>query len=454
MKAFSLAALVLAVLAFPGVVAAQTAAIQKEIEGTLQQARMYEDIEIMRRLLQRKLNSLVNSCSSCHPHPFLSGFGEEGGGGAMMMGPGGMPGGMGGIGGGMGSGMPSGMPGIGPPMGMAGMNAGAMHPGGGRPREDIAVEAVYLPGYGAVFQAQASALSLPIVPPAGAAGKPAPPLSEWEIIRRQLRGEKSATTPPHSDQHHKVSFQETLLATLAEHGKHFRALGDKEKLVVAITFRTAPTPEGMMSGMGGPPGAGPGPDGGGDFGGGSGAVFPMGGSGGSSGGSPPGGFPGEGGDAFGPKGGRGGAGSGSSAPPSGRNTSKDHELLADYHLKQARYQDAARALLKAISLNTDAARVSGLQRKLAIAYLMQDQYQNADADAVAKAFEAFKKAVEGKKTDAAPAPPPVLLPQRLIVSASRQALQASSPDEFRRLATAELIRFNHPVLRGAIEAAP
>jgi len=290
--------------------------------------------------------------------------------------------------------------------------------------------------------------------PSSRAAKPKPPLSEWEIIRRQLRGEKVKPAAAPAEQHHQHGFQDTLLATLAEHGKNFRALGDKEKITIAITFRPWSAPEGGMPGSGlmlnpmGPSGA-PGPMGGvpGDPEGG--GPFNPAGGGPSAGGSGPGGLAGP------PVGGLPMPGVPGGAPP--RTGSKDHELLADYHLKQGRYHEAVKSFLKAIALNTDQARVSGLQRKLAVAYLMLDQEQG-DASATAKALEAIKKALEGRKSSGAPPQvQPVILPQRLIISTSRSALQQASPaglDDFRKQATVEWLRFNASVLRESVTPAP
>src|SRR5262245_54138058 len=50
----------------PALIEAQTAKIQAEIDNELAQARAYEDIEIMRRLLQRKLSGFAQSCRQCH----------------------------------------------------------------------------------------------------------------------------------------------------------------------------------------------------------------------------------------------------------------------------------------------------------------------------------------------------------------------------------------------------
>jgi hypothetical protein len=446
----------------PTVVSAQTEAIQKDIDQSLQQARMYEDIEIMRRLLHRKIAGLAQSCQKCH--------GEGGGdmaGMAGMMG-GGMFGGEGGAAmmpGPMMAGTPGmpGMPGLGAGVGMPMAGMGSM-PGGPEGRTDTTtVDGVHIPGQGVVFQVEAPAL-LAMLPPKIPRSQPKPKLSEWEVIRKQLRGEKIEAPAP-ADNPHEPNFQQVITSTLAEHGKNFRALGDKEKLTVAVTFRTR-TPEPAagggampMGGMAMPgmamPGGEAGPMGGGFGDAGAGAGDPMGGPSGPRGPGGPGGIGpmspmglpgGEAAGGFGP-GVPGGfsPGSGAGLPARHGNTSKDHELLADYHIRQGRYDEAAQSLLKAIALNTDVNRSSGLQRKLAISYLMQDQYQRPDADAVAKAMAAFKKALEGKKTGTAPSARPLALPQRLIITVPRQALQTKSLEG----ATIEWLRFDRSVLRGS-----
>jgi tetratricopeptide (TPR) repeat protein len=413
--------LILAFLVTPTMTSAQTLEIQKDIEKTLRQARMYEDVEIMRRLLSRKLSGLIQSCQQCHR--FGSDMGMAGAGdGPMMMA-------------GMGAGAPEGMM----PRGSMAARGGIS---GGRdaaaPQDSLLVDGLYVPGHGVVFQAQAPAMLLMV--PTDRPAKPAAQITEWEIIRKQLRGEVVEDPSVPSDGHHQFNLADALLAALAENGKHFRSLGDNEKLTVAITFRpfTRSDPAGDMVGGSSPFGAAS--EGAGFGGTASGPMVPM----GPGQGLPPG------------LAAPGAVGAGAAAPPPGRGTSKDHELLADYHLKQGRYDEAARSLLKAITLNTDPARSSGLQRKLAIAYLMADQYDRAETGAVAKALDAIKKAMEGKKSEAT-GQRPVTLPQRLIVSASRQALQQASRenlDELRRQTSIEWLRFNHPVLRGNVEGAP
>jgi hypothetical protein len=422
-----LALLCLAAASAPA--SAQTANIQKEVEKTLHQARVYEDIEIMRRLLSRKLTALMQSCQRCH-----RAGGEMGGGAGDPMLGGAMPPGMiGGIGGQA----PAGVMGLGP----IGLGVFVGEREAGAAQDSLLFDGVYVPGHGVVLQAQVSGTFFSTVPTAAHA-KPAANLSEWETIRKQLRGEKVENTARMLDEHHQLNMPDILIAALAESGKHFASLRDNEKLTVAITFSPGARWEGV-GGMGGPAGAGD--------------AFGQGRGSGVIGGAPmvP---PGAGHDPMAGAAGPGGSGFGfgGPSPPTGRSTSKDYELLADYHLKQSRYDDAAKSLLKAISLNNDAARDSGLQRKLAIAYLMLDQYQRNDADVVGKALDAIKKAADTKKTYSPPQRT-MILPQRLIVSASRQALQQASRDnieEFRRHASVEWLRFDRPAGPGTTEGAP
>jgi hypothetical protein len=418
----------------PGILSAQTEAIQKQVSKSLEQARMYEDIEIMRRLLHRKIAGLARSCAKCHRDP-----GDMAGGMGDMDALGGIDEAMGAGAGGMapGGGGMAGMP------GMPGMAMGPM-PGAAAARDEaITVDGVYVPGHGVVFQVEAPRL-LAMLPPAIASPQPKAELNEWELIRRQLRGEKVRQRTTAKDPH-QPSFQEALTATLAEYGKNFRALKDTEKLTVAVTFR-APASEpaaggGAMSMGGMMPG---------------GAVGPMGG-GFDAGGDPMGGLPGlpGGGVPTLPMpGGEGGVGDFASGGPGGfgsqapgnrpATTSKDHELLADYHIRQGRYDEASKSLLKAFALNTDVKRSSGLQRKLAIAYLMRDQYDRSDPDAVAKALAAINKAAEKKKPAATPAVQPLVLPQRLIITVSRHALQSQSLEG----ATIEWLRFDRQARAG------
>src|SRR5262245_29674947 len=95
------------------------------------------------------------------------------------------------------------------------------------------VEGVYLDRVGAVFTVT--------LPPHGdprpRSGKPAvsPAGDEWEKTRKELRGEKSDTTSAAASQPPTVG--DVILRALAENGKHFRSLGADERLTVVVTLR-------------------------------------------------------------------------------------------------------------------------------------------------------------------------------------------------------------------------
>jgi tetratricopeptide (TPR) repeat protein len=101
------------------------------------------------------------------------------------------------------------------------------------------IEGVYLSGYGVVF-------TVTMDPPARDpwaktdVAKAPPTLTEWDRTQRQMRGEpvpeKSASAkkdPP---------LGEVLLKLLSDNGKHFTALKDDERVILAITFRATTGP--------------------------------------------------------------------------------------------------------------------------------------------------------------------------------------------------------------------
>jgi hypothetical protein len=111
----------------------------------------------------------------------------------------------------------------------AGVHAGDLRHGFVFP----AAEGVYLPGYGVVY---AMTLPPPSQPAATEPVKPAgKPLSDWERIRRELRGEKGEPASPAERQPPSVSG--TIMRVLADNGRHLTALKDDEVITVAITFR-------------------------------------------------------------------------------------------------------------------------------------------------------------------------------------------------------------------------
>lgn len=108
-------------------------------------------------------------------------------------------------------------------------------------RSAAPVEGVYLERAGAVFTVT---LPAPAGDPRPSSPKAAtaPAADEWEKTRKQLRGEKSdaTSTPPA----HPPTIGDVILRTLADNGKHFRRLDNDDRLTVVVTFhrhRTQPS---------------------------------------------------------------------------------------------------------------------------------------------------------------------------------------------------------------------
>jgi tetratricopeptide (TPR) repeat protein len=95
-------------------------------------------------------------------------------------------------------------------------------------------EGVYLKGQGVVFT---MTLAPSAHDPRPAAEKPAPKAapSDWDRTRSELRGEK--VPPPKTTETKSASVADTILKLLADNGHHFSQLGAEESLIVVITFR-------------------------------------------------------------------------------------------------------------------------------------------------------------------------------------------------------------------------
>jgi len=392
-------------LILPGAALPQTAKIQAETDKALHLARVYQDIEIMRRLVQRRVFSFAASCNKCHRDPYGDQLTFQVDRSASM------------------DDIANYNEAANPDRGLGvlvGDYDGARRPARSSSSESVVIDGHYVKGHGVILQAQLPTSLLAFTrEPRGhrAGGKKNPaPASEWDQIRKQLWGEKVDESAAPRDNPHEVTIQEVLLSVLAENGKHFQSLAANEQLIVNVTFRDAPAAATTLGDRG--------------------DRKPLGkwlsDSGGSASNPTGGNLPVQGG----------------STPNTAANISfKDYELLADFHIKQGRYQEAVKTLQKALEVNKDATRVSTLYRKLASAYMLQDAGQSNPA-VLEKAAEFLKKAQEAGKTAAVPAQR-LTLPTRVVITASRAALQQASPadlEEFRRHITVDWLRFDWPTL--------
>ncbi len=324
----------------------------------------------------------------------------------------------------------------------------------------ISIEGSYIRGQGIVFS-----VSLPPVPrnelDATTQAPPEKAKSEWERTRNRLRGQNAEP----SAQARNDSLTDSLMRLLAENGKNFSQLPGTEGVTILVTFRphgpallfgrtesqggvgsdimggsSAATGSGMpaarMSGPGVP-----------GMGGGTGA--PGGGTGIGSGGS-------------GMMGGPGMGTGGEVQRPEPLTEDRELELLADLHLKRNNLTEAAaaleRAVTKARSITLDQnlpydqakarmeqrlARVRELIRKLAEVYLKQ-----GNLEAAKNALAAVQASLQVEKTSAAPkSTPTIRLPNKLIISAPKSALDQGdriSPAEFRKLISVEVLEFDVP----------
>jgi hypothetical protein len=287
------------------------------------------------------------------------------------------------------------------------------------PRSPLA-EGTYLKGQGVIFTLT---LPPPERDPRPEPLKPAPkPPTEWERIRKEVRQEKPQTqdtAPPAKE----PTLSEVILKLLAENGQHFSQLGENESLTVAVTFRT---PEPAANGLGAvivdldndgkldisvtnlvDPAAGQQPQA---------AKEDK------------------------PK-----------SKPATEDTNhkkvKDLTLLGELHLKQGKTEEAIKALRQALELNPEGEQAVSANRLLAQALLAAQKDEDA-SKAVQKALEWLKKRQEekGPKPAPAPAPQPKPLPAKLSITAPKKLLdQVASGkisfEEFKKAATVDFITF-------------
>jgi tetratricopeptide (TPR) repeat protein len=180
--------------------------------------QMYEDIEIMRQLLNQKLykaapvtplGNFNNNFYMTQPNQ----FGTYSGGGLT-------PHVLGGL-----NAAPQ------PAFRMAGPNSNFGLATSAAPASEA--EGVYLKGQGVVF-------TITVAPsahdPRPAPEKPAAKAaSDWDRTRSEVRGEK--VPPPKTTETKSASVADTILKLLADNGHHFSQLGAEESLIVVVTFR-------------------------------------------------------------------------------------------------------------------------------------------------------------------------------------------------------------------------
>jgi tetratricopeptide (TPR) repeat protein len=348
--------------------------------------KMYEDIEVMRRILDRQLQPLYPS------HTYET-FGMVGMGGMDgMRGAPGMPGmqpntGLGGVGG------IGGFDGLRGGMGMAGGTTTVVVP-------MRSLEGVYLKGQGVVYTVTLSSLQ----PPKKAAkSEAAKPVSEWDSVRRQVRNEKEE--PKKSEASKPPALSDVLLKMLAENGHHFSQLGSNESLIIVLTVHEKERASSTRKSTRG------------------------GGRGGSTG----------------PSEQKGNFGGGSDL----RGKVSDLVLLGDLHQKQSKYEEAIAEYLKAVELGPDLTEEPTLYRKLAQCYLALGQDEKAQkmldkvksllpthADPRGRPASPDKPASAEKPTAA--------LPVKLIISAPKKLLDQAKEgkitfEELRRQARVETV---------------
>jgi len=398
----------------PLVAAAQQEDLARQLAKPESQAPMYEDIEIMRRLLHDKLQALypgavrlwdtttgkeLGLSTWLERAADLSGLALSSDGKVLAR-----------------------------STDLHGLTTAAFSPDGRRlatveqaGRQLPFPEGVYLKGRGVVYT-----LTLPPPGPvAGDAAEPAKPVSDWERLRKEVRGEKPETvkkTQPRKP----PGIAEAVLRMLAENGQHFSQLPENESLTVVITFRQA--------------------EGGGqarledwkrDLAVANAQIEVLRDRGylaGSLSGNPP-------------------AAARDQSTATNReqlltgklvfdesSASRDYELLGDLHTKEGRMKEAADAYRKAVEVEKDPQHAAALILKIAGIHL-----GNKEEAEARKAMDRARELLSStsKPTPAKPAATP-RVPAKLIISASKELLDQVGAgkitfEEFKKAATVDYV---------------
>ncbi len=311
--------------------------------------------------------------------------------------------------------------------------------------EATSAQGVYLKGQGVVYT---MTLPLHFQKVVGGADKPATqPLTEWDRVRKELRGEKVQADPakPQPD----VSIADAVLHVLADNGKNLTQLTDSDSVTVAITLSMQScTKCHTGTGTSGRPGM-------------------MGGSGGAMMPGAPGGMRPPGAGTIGTLSGTGSAGGGTTAGSGGgsaRTGAADDDraartefhkqaLLGDLAMKQNDFAQAAVAYNKAMVnrrlLSTDAnteLELVEVASKWARALLAQGKAD--DAERIVRGLAKLTEHLGGTPhaDQSAVGKPAMTLPSKLIITVPMKLLSQSagriSFDEFRKAATIEYLTFD------------
>ena len=281
-------------------------------------------------------------------------------------------------------------------------------------------EGTYLKGHGVVYT-----LTLPPTardPRPQAPNPPPKALSDWDRVRREVRQEKPAA-PEASKQMKEPTLGDIVLKLLADNGKHFSQLKPEESLTVAITFRAtrsaqvADATHILLDSYHRPV---------------KGAVTEL-------------------------------AIQESGQKPEGKNetpkqpgpkigiasTLQDYLLLADLHMKQNKAEEAIKAYLQALEMKPDDKQHVNILQQL------QRAYRQAKKEPEARLTDQKLKEYMSKMEEAqikqwtqqmVQAAQPTSLPGKMIISATKKQLEdvgsgKMSFEDFRKAASVELVTF-------------
>jgi tetratricopeptide (TPR) repeat protein len=311
-------------------------------------------------------------------------------------------------------------------------------------------QGTYLKGHGVAY----TILLPPPKQEPKASPPPAPSPSEWDRVRKQIRGERSSSSGS-SPKPKEPSVEDIVLEVLAKNGHHFSQLADNESLTVSIIFRPEERPRrGRLSASEPIPtydtntiydinaiyAA--------DALSSSGWNFDVEDSSQPVDPAPQTG--GKGSSESGQKKKSGGESGGGSAPAADQGSS-DYELLGDLRLKQGQGFEALQAYQQALAKSSDVQHAATMYLKMAQLYLTVQKDEAEARHAIERAKELLAQAANpapsadksAPKTD----PPASPLPSRLIITAPKRLLDQvgagkKSVEEFKKAATVERLTFS------------